>query len=69
METFRKSQSELEENPNSDYLITPGAEDSISSISWHPKNEDIIAAGSWYVISMFTCVDSQGLYGEVLEYQ
>jgi hypothetical protein len=21
------------------------------------------------VISMFTCVDSQGLYGEVLEYQ
>jgi hypothetical protein len=47
MDAAKKEEVIELENPNKDYLVTPGASDSISSISWHPTNPDIIAAGSW----------------------
>jgi mRNA export factor len=37
----------VNENPNSDYLVSPGATDSINDIAWHPTNSEYISAGSW----------------------
>lgn len=48
MDQAKKQEEVIElENPNKDYIVTPGPSDSISSISWHPTNPDIIAAGAW----------------------